>query len=62
MTSVYVEKSNPNQKVLSKKLENDTEEKVRRIVFLKYRSTETEKLAQDLLKIEALIKVVFTLD
>ena len=63
---VFLTKSNPNEtnKVKFKKKEvvNATEERMRRNVFLKYKGAVTEKLAMDLSKISAPIRIVFTLD
>ena len=59
-------KSNPNDanklKFKKKGLNNATEERMRRNVFLKYKGAVTEKLANDLSKISAPIRIVFTLD
>ena len=63
---VFLNKSNPNDanklKFKKKGLNNATEERMRRNVFLKYKGAITEKLAMDLPKISAPIRIVFTLD
>ena len=61
---VFLNKSNPNDanKLKKKGLNNATEERMRRNVFLKYKGAVTEKLANDLSKISAPIRIVFTLD
>ena len=41
--------------------ENDTEARVKKLIFLQYRGIETERLAEKLVEIGCMIKPVFTL-
>ena len=43
------------------KAENDTENRVKKLVFLQYRGIETERLAESLLDIGCVMKPIFTL-
>ena len=52
---------NKNGKKLTPKQENDTESRMKKVIFLQYRGIETERLAESLLDIGCLIEPVFTL-
>ena len=42
--------------------ENDTEARMKKLIFLQYRGIETERLAEKLIDIGCIIKSVFTLN
>ena len=47
-------------KRIVQKAENDTENRVKKLVFLQYRGIETERLAESLLDIGCVMKPIFT--
>ena len=62
---IFKGKSNPNKSKnenKTKEVNNATEERVRRKVFLKYKGLATEKLAKELSKIHVPIQIIYTLD
>ena len=64
---VYLKRSHPRDsldsvgKIIVPKAENDTENWVKKLVFLQYRGIETERLAESLLDIGCVMKPIFTL-
>ena len=64
---VYHKRSHPTDgldkegKKLVPMAENDTEARVKKLIFLQYRGIETERLAEKLIDIGCIIKPVFTL-